>query len=150
MKVHVLDANALYRFLVRGAGAEIVSRLFKEARDAEQPLRMSVVNWGEVYYTIARSEGFAEAARVMGRVKLLPLVVLEADEAVTERAAQLKAAYGLPYADCFAAATAAKDHIVVTADVKDFKKVPGLHLLPLPAHKSKNQVDRQRESASLS
>jgi predicted nucleic acid-binding protein len=138
MKVHVLDANALYRFLVRGAGAEIVIRLFKEARDAEQPLRMSVVNWGEVYYTIARGAGFPEAARVMDRVKLLPLEVHDADQAVTERAAQFKAAYGLPYADCFAAATAAKDHIIVTSDVKDFKKVPGLRLLPLPAHKTKN------------
>ena len=106
MKVHVLDANALYRFLVRGAGAEIVIRLFKEARDAEQPLRMSVVNWGEVYYTIAKSEGFAEAARVMDRVKLLPLDVLDVDQGITARAAQFKAGYGLPYADCFAAATA--------------------------------------------
>jgi len=138
MKVHVLDANALYRFLVRGAGAEIVIRLFKEARDAEQPLRMSVVNWGEVYYTIAKGEGFAEAARVMGRVRLLPLVVLDADKAVTERAAQLKAGYGLPYADCFAAASAAKDYIVVTSDVKDLKKIPGLNILPLPAHRTKN------------
>jgi len=138
MKVHVLDANALYRFLVRGAGAEIVIRLFKEARDAEQPLRMSVVNWGEVYYTIAKSEGFAEAARVMDRVKLLPLDVLDVDQGITARAAQFKAGYGLPYADCFAAATAAKDHIVVTSDVKDFKKIPGLNILPLPAHRTKN------------
>jgi len=51
VKVHVLDANALYRFLIGGPGADIVNRLFKEARDADQPLRMSVVNWGEVYYT---------------------------------------------------------------------------------------------------
>jgi predicted nucleic acid-binding protein len=138
MKVHVLDANALYRFLTGGPGADIVNRLFKEARDAEQPLRMSVINWGEVYYTIAKSEGFAETARVMDRVKLLPLAVLDAGEAVTARAAQLKAGHGLPYADCFAAATAAKDDILVTSDAKDFKKIPGLHVLPLPEHRIKN------------
>ena len=94
MKVHVLDANALYRFLTGAPGAETVNRLFKEARDAEQPLRMSVINWGEVYYTIAKAEGFAETVRIMGRVKLLPLAVLDAGEAVTVRAAQLKAGYG--------------------------------------------------------
>jgi predicted nucleic acid-binding protein len=138
MKVHVLDANALYRFLTGGPGADIVSRLFKEARDAEQPLHMSVINWGELYYSIARSEGFAETARVMARVKLLPLAVLDAGEAVTARAAQLKARYGLPYADCFAAATAAKDDVVVTSDAKDFRKIPALHILPLPEHKTKN------------
>ena len=129
MKVHVLDANALYRFLTGGPGAETVNRLFKEARDAEQPLRMSVINWGEVYYTIAKAEGFAETVRIMDRVKLLPLAVLDAGEAVTVRAAQLKAGYGLPYADCFAAATVAKDALLVTSDAKDFKKIPGLHIL---------------------
>jgi predicted nucleic acid-binding protein len=138
MKMHVLDANALYRFLTGGTGADIVNRLFKEARDAEQPLHMSVINWGEVYYTIAKVEGFAETARIMDRVKLLPLAVFDAGEAVTTRAAQLKAAHGLPYADCFAAATAAKDDVLVTSDAKDFKKVPGLHMLLLPAHKKKN------------
>ena len=134
----VLDANALYRFLTGGPGAEIVSRLFKEARDAEQPLRMSVINWGEVYYTIAKVEGFAETARIMDRVKLLPLAVLDAGEEVTARAAQLKAGHGLPYADCFAAAITAKGDILVTSDAKAFKKVPGLHVLPLPPHKNKN------------
>jgi len=134
MKTHVLDANALYRFLTGGPGADIVNGLFKEARDAEQPLQMSVINWGEVYYTIARVEGFAETERIMGRVRLLPLAILDAGEAVTMRAAQLKG-HGLPYADCFAAATAARDSILVTSDARDFKKIPGLHLLPLTPHR---------------
>jgi uncharacterized protein len=138
MKMHVLDANALYRFLTGGPGAETVSRLFKEARDPDKPLRMSVINWGEVYYTIAKAEGLAETARIMDRVKLLPLSVLDADEAVTARAAQFKAGHGLPYADCFAAATATKDNILVTSAAKDFKKIPGLHILPLPEHKTKS------------
>jgi predicted nucleic acid-binding protein len=135
MKVHVLDANALYRFLTGGPGADTVGRLFKQARDAEQPVRMSVVNWGEVYYTLARAMGFSETAKIMGRVKVLPLAVLDAGEAVTTRAAQLKAGHGLPYADCFAAATVESSGVLVTADAKDFRKVPGLHLLPLPEHK---------------
>jgi predicted nucleic acid-binding protein len=135
MKIHVLDANALYRFLTGGLDAEIVARLFREARDAEEPLRISVINWGEVYYTIAKGEGFAETNRIMNRVRMLPILVLDATEAITTRAAQLKAGYGLPYADCFAAAIAAKDDVVVTADAKDFKKIPGLHILPLAEHR---------------
>jgi uncharacterized protein len=138
MKVHVLDANALYRFLTGGAGADTVNRLFKQARDAEQPVLMSVINWGEVYYTIAKTEGFEETSRIMGRVRLLPLAILDAGETVTTRAAQLKAGHGLPYADCFAAATAARDGVLVTSDAKDFKKIPGLHVLPLPEHKKTN------------
>jgi len=135
VKVHVLDANALYRFLIGGPGADIVNRLFKEARDADQPLWMSVVNWGEVYCTIAKTEGFSDTDRIMERVKLLPLRILDADELMTTSASRLKAARGLPYADCFAAAIAMKAGVLVTSDVKDFKKIPELHLLPLPEHK---------------
>ena len=47
----------------------------------------------------------------------------------------LLAGYGLRYADCFAAAIAEKDTIVVTSETKDFKKIPGLHILPLPDHR---------------
>jgi predicted nucleic acid-binding protein len=135
MKIHVLDANALYRFLTEGPGADILTRLFKQAREAQQPLRMSVVNWGEVYYSIAKVKGFTETTRVMERVRLLPLLILDADQETTMRAAQLKAGHGLPYADGFAAATAGNDAVLVTSDAKDFKKVPQLHLLQLPEHK---------------
>jgi predicted nucleic acid-binding protein len=135
MKAHVLDANALYRFLTGGPGSDVVSRLFRQGRDAGQPLRMSVVNWGEVYYTIARAEGFAETDRIMDRVRMLPLAIVAADESVTTRAARLKAGHGLPYADCFAAAVAGTGDVLVTSDMKDFKKVPGLHILALPEHK---------------
>ena len=135
MKAHVLDANALYRYLTGGPGADTVSRLLRDARDAEQPLRMSVVNWGEVYYTIARGAGFAETVRIMDRVKMLPLAILDADESITTKAAKLKAGHGLPYADCFAAATAGSGGILVTSDAKDFRKIPSLQILALPEHK---------------
>jgi predicted nucleic acid-binding protein len=135
MKTHVLDANALYRFLTGGPGADVVSRLFRDGRDANEQLRMSVINWGEVYYTIARAEGFAETDRIMDRVRMLPLTILEADESLTTRAAKLKAGHGLPYADCFAAALTGAGDVLVTSDAKDFKKVPGLRILALPEHK---------------
>lgn len=138
MKFHVLDANALYRFLTSAPGADTVNRLFKTARDAGQQLRMSVVNWGEVYYTIAKYQGFAKASATMDRTLVLPLAVLDADRLITEAAAKLKAGYGLPYADAFAAATAGSEGVLVTSDAKDFRKIPGLQILALPAHRPKN------------
>jgi predicted nucleic acid-binding protein len=135
MKTHVLDASALYRFLTDGPGADLVRELLEKARDAGQPLQMSVVNWGEVYYTVARVRGFTETDKIMERVRILPVAVLDADESITTRAARLKAGYGLPYADSFAAATAGTTGVLVTSDAKDFRKVPGVHLLPLPEHK---------------
>jgi ribonuclease VapC len=134
MKMHVLDANALYRFLMNQSGAEIVEGLFKRARDADSTLMISVINWGEVYYSIAKRQGLPVAREFMARVRLLPLRVISADEPITEAAAQLKAGNGLPYADCFAAAIAGRMNVLVTADVKDFKRVPWLKVLALPHH----------------
>jgi len=136
MKRHVLDANALYRFLMEQPGAEIVERLFIRARDSGTTLLMSVINWGEVYYSLAARKSFREAQLVMAQVRLLPLTIVAADEPITEVAAQLKSGYKLPYADCFAAALAGKSNVLVTADVKDFKRVAWLQLLSLPPHKS--------------
>ena len=136
MKRHVLDANALYRFLMDQPGADVVEGLFKRARDADATLLISVINWGEVYYNIAKKRGFKEAQEFMGKVRLLPLNVVNADEPITEAAARLKAAQRLPYADCFAAAIAGKENVLVTADVKDFKKIPRLQILPLPQHRN--------------
>ncbi len=136
MKGHVLDANALYRFLMNQPGADVVQNLFKEARDNNTCLLLSVINWGEVYYNVAKKKGLRAAQTFMGQVRLLPLTIVSADEAVTERAVGFKAGYGLPYADCFAAAITGRSNILVTADVKDFKKVPWLQILPLPPHKA--------------
>ncbi|SRR5258708_5106598 len=134
MKGHVLDANALYRFLLNQPGAEVVEGLFKRARDADTTLMMSAINWGEVYYNIAKRRGFRDAQEVMSRVRLLPLSVISVDVPITETAARLKAGHGLPYADCFAAALAGKANLLVTADVKDFKKISWLKILSLPPH----------------
>jgi uncharacterized protein len=136
MTVHVLDANALYRFLMDQPGAETVERLFKQARDANTSLMISVVNWGEVYYNIARKKGFQQAQEFMARVRLLPLSIIAADEPITETAARLKAGHGLPYADCFAAAITGKENVLVTAEVKDFKKISWLQVLSLPQHRA--------------
>jgi predicted nucleic acid-binding protein len=139
MNGHVLDASALYRFVTDGPGAEIVERLMQRARDEDRYLRMSVVNWGEVYYALARTRGFVETSRVMERVKLLPLSILDADQSLVGRAVQLKAGYGLPYADCFAAASTGKGEVLVTSDAKDFRKVPGLNVMSLPEHTGKGR-----------
>lgn len=136
MKIHVLDASALYRFLMNQPGAEIVEGLFKKARDANSSLLISVINWGEVYYNVARKHGFQQAQQFMATVRLLPLSVMIADESITEVAARLKAGHGLPYADCFAAAITGKENVLVTSDVKDFKKISWLQVLALPQHLS--------------
>ena len=62
MKTYVLDASALMTFFENRPGADKVEELLAGAADATRPLAMSVVNWGEVYYSIWRAHGEKTAA----------------------------------------------------------------------------------------
>jgi predicted nucleic acid-binding protein len=73
---------------------------------------MSWVNLGEVYYTVHRAAGAAEAESTL--TLLRPMLLL--DSATPERvlsAARIKAVHPLAYADAFAIATAAAHKAVL-------------------------------------
>lgn len=133
MRQHVLDANALHRYLVRGSGFEIVHKVLAESRNARMPLLMSAVNWGEVCYTNTRLFGLDYVQKTLANIPgHLGIAIVDADRQRAQRAAELKAKFGLPYADAFAAELAGTQYVLITADVKDFKCVPRLRLLKLP------------------
>jgi ribonuclease VapC len=67
---------------------------------------MSVINWGEVYYQVARRYGEPQAREIERMIQSFPIAVIDADRELTREAARLKAGKRLAYADCFAAALA--------------------------------------------
>jgi ribonuclease VapC len=78
---------------------------------------MSVINVGEMFYRIAREEDPASAERALIAVGRLPIRFADADWSLTRTAALIKAQYPLSYADCFAAALAARlGAAIVTGD----------------------------------
>jgi predicted nucleic acid-binding protein len=86
-------------------------------------LFMSVVNWGEVYYSIWRAHGHDAARKTAAEISQLPIEVANADSELTKSAAELHAKHNLPYADCFAAAlTKIRKAHLATSD-QDFTKV---------------------------
>ena len=132
MKTHVLDACALMTFFEDRAGAEKVEELLTQAAEARHPLLMSVVNWGEVYYSIWRARGEKAAADKLQEIAQLPIQVVDVDMELTRVAARLKAEHNLPYADCFAAALAqARKAALVTSNI-DFERVGSLVRLEQP------------------
>jgi predicted nucleic acid-binding protein len=122
MKNYVLDASALMTFFENRTGADKVEALLVDAADAERPLAMSVVNWGEVYYAIWRAHGEKAATAKLQAIAQLPVQVVDVDMELAKLAASLKAQYNLPYADSFAAAlTQVRKATLVTCD-KDFER----------------------------
>jgi predicted nucleic acid-binding protein len=125
VKQYVLDASALMVFLTDGPGAGAVQRIMDLAIDGNAQLVMSVVNWGEIYYATWRDRGQRVARRIVDEIVQLPVEIEDATYEATRMAAELKAQFGLPYADCFAASLARRRSApVLTADA-DFKAVKG-------------------------
>ena len=116
--------------------AAIVAEVLKDASAAGTDSVMSVVNWGEVYYTLVKHIGFVKTDRIMRELlERVPIFLVAVTQPDGERAARLKAQYNLPYADAFAAALASSQNVLVTADTQHFERVPKLRLLKLPRAK---------------
>ncbi len=124
MKTYVLDASALMAFFEDRPGADKVEELLAKAAEAKRPLLMSVVNWGEVYYSVWRARGEPAADAKLQEIAQLPIAVIDVDAELTRLAARLKAQHNLPYADCFASALAHSLKAPLVTSDQDFRRAP--------------------------
>lgn len=126
MATMVLDAHALMVLFNDEAGAEDVEKILLKAESGNPRLLMSVINWGEIYYSIMRgaSQEIADskAHEMAGmRIELVPVDARDLD--LIRQAAVFKATKKMSYVDCFAAALAkTKNAELVTGD-RDFRAV---------------------------
>jgi len=102
----VLDSWALLCYLEQEPGYEKIIELFEEAVESSKPLFMCIVNWGEVYYQVARRFGEQKAQEIEKLIQTLPITLVEADKELTREGARIKATKKMAYADCFAVALA--------------------------------------------
>jgi len=123
MKHVVLDASALMTFFEDRPGAGKVEELIQLGIEGKRQLLMSVVNWGEVYYSTWRAKGPGVARKALDNIAQLPLQIVDAGLELTRAAAELRAEYKLPYSDCFAAALAANRKASLATSDKDFAAV---------------------------
>jgi len=123
MKRIVLDASALMTFFEDRPGAGKVEDLIRLGVEDKRQLLMSVVNWGEVYYSTWRAKGPGVARKVLVDIAQLPLEIVDADLELTRAAAELRAEHKLPYSDCFAAALALSRQASLATSDKDFAHV---------------------------
>src|SRR6266436_4251778 len=126
MATMVLDAHALMVLFNDEPGAEEVEKILLKAESGNPRLLMSVVNWGEIYYSILRgaSEEIAEAKAHEIAGMQIELVPVDADDLeLIRQAAVFKATKKMSYADCFAAALAKiKNAELITGD-REFKQL---------------------------
>ena len=108
MAIKVLDSWALLAFFEDEPAAEEVEKILLDGESGKTKLLLSVVNWGEIYYSIMRrlSQEAAEAKALEIAGMPIEIVPVESDLVLARQAAQLKAAHKMSYADAFAAALA--------------------------------------------
>lgn len=126
MATMVLDAHALMVLFNDEPGAEEVEKILIKAESGSPKLLMSVVNWGEIYYSILRgtSEEIAEAKahEIAGmRIELVPVDARDLE--LVRQAAVFKATKKMSYADCFAAALAKTTNAELVTGDPEFRVI---------------------------
>lgn len=123
MKNYIFDSFAIIAFYAEEKGADLVERALDGCIKGRAQGWMTVINWGEVFYAIAKVKGWEIALEVIQNLESYPLIIVDADKKLTWEAARLKAKYPIAYADCFALAlTKQKKAELLTGD-PEFKKV---------------------------
>ena len=124
-KAYVLDSWAVIAYLEDEPSGEQVEELIATAHEEQIPIYMSVVNVGEIWYTIAREVSEEEANASVKILRDLRIQFEDADWILTQEAARFKSQNKMSYADCFAAALAkVKKADLVTGD-NEFKPLDG-------------------------
>jgi ribonuclease VapC len=103
--------------------ADSVEKILEQAAADRHKLLMSVVNWGELYYSVMRGASPAMAEQKVREIAAMPIELVTADLQQAHQAAIFKATCKMSYADCFGAALAKiKNAEFVTGDL-EFKEV---------------------------
>lgn len=141
MKEYVLDANAALRYfgVSSAAGGDKVESLFKQSEAGQARLFMSAINLGEVCYTMLKEVG-ERTAQVHIQILRDSVIIANIDETTAIRAATLKHAYKIGYADSFAAELAfERKATLVSADPIFEKFGKSLKWIRLPAYVSNSK-----------
>jgi predicted nucleic acid-binding protein len=125
MATKVLDSWALMAFLHDEPAAEEIEKVLVKAAEDKHKLLLCVVNWGEIYYAVARAEGEAVAEQKAADLATLAIELVPAgdDLQLVRQAAKFKAAKKMAYADCFAAALAKTRNAELLTGDPEFKEV---------------------------
>ena len=123
MSTKVLDAYALMVFFHDEQGANIVEGLLFDAQESNGTLHLSVINLGEIWYSISRTHSPDIADSYIQEIKAMPISIIDADWEVSRQAAFYKARGNISYADCFAVALGKINNAEIVTGDKEFEIV---------------------------
>lgn len=100
----VFDSWPIMAYLQGEPSVNRIIEIIADAHDRGDSLLMSVVNAGEIWYSIAKRAGHDTADSAISQIRSIGIEFIDVDWPTTQIAARYKALGGISYADCFAAA----------------------------------------------
>lgn len=117
MKRLVFDSFAILAWLYEEPSAGFVDMLLHEIGTGATDGGISIVNLGEIYYTVARRDSASRAETTLLALREFDWHIHAASDDLVLAAARLKAQFRISYADAFALACAQEhDAELVTGD----------------------------------
>lgn len=110
------------RQICRVTGEE---RRIPEGESGKHRLLLSVINWGEIYYSILRRTSSQVAEEKASQIAEMPIEIVPVadDLALARQAAIFKANHKIAYADAFAAALAKTERAELVTGDPEFKQL---------------------------
>lgn len=122
----VFDSFALLAFFQGEPAALKVKEILKQAQHNEAVVFLSVINLGEIVYTVERKLGLDISQETLHDVLALPVQIAEATLERVLSAAHVKAGFPVSYADAFAVALAQETAATVVTGDPEFNRVESL------------------------
>jgi ribonuclease VapC len=119
----VLDSYALLAHFQGEPSALKVKEIIKRAQDSDAVVFLSLINLGEIIYTIGRRLGWDSAHKTLKIALMLPIQIGEVTMERVLSAARIKASLPISYADAFAVALAQEMAATVITGDPEFKRV---------------------------
>ena len=122
-KTIVLDSWAIMAYLQDEPSGEKIADMIADVKEDGRLLLMSVINIGEVWYSLARRRSTADADQALRWISEIGIEFVDADIELTRIAARFKAKGGISYADCFAAALAKQHEASLVTGDREFEQL---------------------------
>jgi ribonuclease VapC len=119
----VFDSWAILAYLEDEPSAGKIADLIADAHEGGTPMKMSVVNAGEVWYIIARRTSPADANWALRLIEEIGIAFVDADMPLTKLAAGFKVKGNISYADCYAAALAKREKAALLTGDREFQQM---------------------------
>jgi len=124
--VFVLDSFALLAYFQAEPAALEVKEILRQARNEDAVVLLSLINLGEIIYTVERKLGQEISRETLQDVLTLPIKMTEITIDRVLSAAHIKANFPISYADAFAVALAQEMAATVVTGDPEFKRVESL------------------------